>query len=84
MLLSSLGLLLTVTGAVVSGQSCSHNALPASESDVPHGVAIPGNYDCPLRPQIHYSPPLGFMNDPNGLFVDGNGLWHLYYQCTDD
>lgn len=23
----------------------------------------------------------GFMNDPNGCFLDGNGTWHLYYQC---
>ena len=23
-----------------------------------------------------------FMNDPNGLFVDANGTYHLYYQCT--
>ena len=21
------------------------------------------------------------MNDPNGMFVDKNGTWHLYYQC---
>lgn len=21
------------------------------------------------------------MNDPNGMFVDSNGTWHLYYQC---
>jgi beta-fructofuranosidase len=21
------------------------------------------------------------MNDPNGMFVDADGLWHLYYQC---
>lgn len=21
------------------------------------------------------------MNDPNGMFVDEDGLWHLYYQC---
>lgn len=21
------------------------------------------------------------MNDPNGMFVDDNGTWHLYYQC---
>jgi len=20
------------------------------------------------------------MNDPNGMFVDANGTWHLYYQ----
>ena len=22
------------------------------------------------------------MNDPNGLHVDANGTWHLYYQCA--
>jgi len=21
-----------------------------------------------------------FMNDPNGMFVDAKGTWHLYYQ----
>lgn len=21
------------------------------------------------------------MNDPNGMFVDSDGVWHLYYQC---
>jgi beta-fructofuranosidase len=38
-------------------------------------------YDGPLRPQIHFSPPQKFMNDPNGCFLDANGTWHLYYQC---
>lgn len=22
-----------------------------------------------------------WMNDPNGLHVDANGMYHLYYQC---
>lgn len=39
------------------------------------------SYDGRLRPQVHYSPPHGFMNDPNGMFRDANGTYHLYYQC---
>ncbi|KAF9467486.1 glycosyl hydrolase [Collybia nuda] len=38
-------------------------------------------YNEPYRPQIHFSPSVNFMNDPNGMFRHpGNGLWHLYYQ----
>jgi beta-fructofuranosidase len=47
---------------------------------VPTGTPVPGNYSGPLRPQVHFSPPQDFMNDPNGMFVDANGTWHLYYQ----
>ncbi|KAK9489449.1 glycosyl hydrolase [Lipomyces doorenjongii] len=36
-------------------------------------------YDEPARPQVHFSPPKGFMNDPNGL-VYSNGTWHMYFQ----
>lgn len=36
-------------------------------------------YDETYRPQFHYSPPSGWMNDPNGLvFVDGT--YHMFYQ----
>ncbi|WP_257792242.1 glycoside hydrolase family 32 protein [Bordetella trematum] len=39
--------------------------------------------DSRYRPLIHYSPPQGFMNDPNGLiFLDG--VYHLYYQHNPD
>ncbi|EPQ56865.1 hypothetical protein GLOTRDRAFT_120322 [Gloeophyllum trabeum ATCC 11539] len=41
---------------------------------------IPGNYSGQLRPQIHFSPPKEFMNDPNGMFLDAEGTYHLYYQ----
>ncbi|KAI9654837.1 MAG: hypothetical protein M1829_000733 [Trizodia sp. TS-e1964] len=39
---------------------------------VPTGVPIRGDYRGALRPQIHFSPPQHFMNDPNGMFVDAN------------
>ena len=38
------------------------------------------DYAGQYRPQVHFSPPTGFMNDPNGLFRDETGTWHLYYQ----
>jgi len=31
------------------------------------------------RPVIHFAPPGGFMNDPNGL-IHHDGEWHLFYQ----
>ncbi|CBQ72191.1 probable SUC2-invertase (sucrose hydrolyzing enzyme) [Sporisorium reilianum SRZ2] len=39
----------------------------------------PHLYTEPVRPQIHFSPTVNFMNDPNGL-VYSNGTWHLFYQ----
>ena len=34
-----------------------------------------------LRPQYHFSPPHGWMNDPNGL-VYWKGKWNMYYQFS--
>lgn len=65
---------LTVTTASAQGVSTYVN--PA----VPTGIPIPGNYTGALRPQVHFSPPQHFLNDPNGMFVDADGTWHLYYQ----
>jgi hypothetical protein len=52
------------------------------EPNVPTGTPVPGNYTGKYRPQVHFSPPQDFMNDPNGMFIDSNGTYHLYYQCT--
>jgi hypothetical protein len=61
-----------------SGISASSSA--SASAQVPTGTPIVGDYDGRYRPQVHFSPPQYFMNDPNGMFVDDNGTWHLYYQ----
>jgi beta-fructofuranosidase len=33
------------------------------------------------RPVHHFTPKVGFMNDPNGL-VYSNGIWRLYFQLN--
>ncbi len=39
------------------------------------------NQDEPYRPQFHFSPETGWMNDPNGM-VYYDGEYHLFYQYT--
>ncbi|KAI1843584.1 hypothetical protein JX265_007368 [Neoarthrinium moseri] len=63
----------------LAGASCQNVSTYVNPS-VPTGVPVPGNYTGGLRPQVHFSPPQFFMNDPNGMFVDANGTWHIYYQ----
>lgn len=74
-MLSSLSSLAVFASVAIAGISTY------VEAGIPTGVPIAGNYTGALRPQIHFSPPKGFMNDPNGMFLDAEGLYHLYYQC---
>ena len=35
------------------------------------------------RPQVHFSPYINFMNDPNGLVYDtSNNTWHMFFQYS--
>jgi fructan beta-fructosidase len=40
-------------------------------------------YQEPYRPQIHFSPKTGWMNDPNGL-IYFQGTYHLFFQYYPD
>ncbi|KAK7968080.1 uncharacterized protein PG986_002357 [Apiospora aurea] len=70
---------LLLSAAAFAGAAAAQGVSTYVNPAVPTGTPIPANYTGPLRPQVHYSPPTGFMNDPNGMFYL-NGVFHLYYQ----
>jgi beta-fructofuranosidase len=83
---SSIVMFFALLFAAVAVAQSSSSSMPTSsstafDSGVPTDAPVPGLYNGTWRPQIHFSPPKGFMNDPNGCFVDNNGTYHLYYQC---
>ena len=44
-------------------------------------IATSGAADDPDYPRFHVVPPVGRLNDPNGLLVDG-GTYHAFYQFS--
>jgi len=70
-------ILLIAFGLIMATCSSGKNTKPENEKS---GTAY---YKEKYRPQFHFSPESGWMNDPNGLvFLDGE--YHLFYQYYPD
>ncbi|GMN07006.1 glycoside hydrolase family 32 protein [Croceitalea sp. MTPC5] len=69
----------TLFVAVVLLTACKEEV----EKEKAVAVKTTKQYDEMYRPQYHFSPKSGWMNDPNGL-VYHDGLYHLFYQYFPD
>ncbi len=78
-----------VVGGQVSGGVGGTTA--GSGGTAPEGGAGAGGapedpwfgYDEPYRPQFHFTAPIGWINDANGMWY-WDGLYHFSYQATPD
>ncbi|NJB86729.1 fructan beta-fructosidase [Lewinella marina] len=68
--------------ALITLLACGPTA-PEEVVDAGSSEVSEATYQEPHRPQIHFSPPANWMNDPNGM-VYHDGEYHLFYQYYPD
>ena len=74
-----LGKTLSLTVDPIDSSGFSRDILDKLKlTSVPYKAST-DNYDHPQRPQLHFTPENGWVNDPNGM-VYHKGLWHLFFQ----
>lgn len=77
---SELVVLLGGLSAVALGQGAASSTAATSAPSAPEATAVAGDYSGKWRPRLHFTPAQGFFNDPNGMFLGEDGVYHLYYQ----
>jgi len=65
---------------ILSGKP-EYQTLPPEPEPEGYIEVPPPSYDERFRPQFHFSPARGWLNDPNGL-VYYDGWYHLFFQHT--
>lgn len=63
-------------GRTLSFDTLPHVGLIPGQSDEKE---LEGLFDEPFRPQIHFTPGIGWTNDPNGLILH-RGIYHMFFQ----
>ncbi len=74
--------LLVIFALIFAVWSCKNKAENQENSKNLNELAI-GSEEEMYRPNFHFTPEKGWMNDPNGMFYN-NGYYHLYFQHNPD